>query len=141
MANQNRPHNPNLSLRQDQIDQIISNQAKSFENQALNIQLQEKRVKANEQIALKSLEFQKEDRKEERKSHSATLNKILIFAAFVLVVAFYGMGWLLSNGHKDLVWDIVKILCGGGLGYGIGASKKGKGKDQNGGISDATIVD
>lgn len=52
----------------------------------------------------------------------------------------FGLGWLLTNGHKDLVQYVLTLVFGGAGGYGIGVSKK-KSDSSKSGISDATVVD
>lgn len=100
----------------------------AVQKQELDVRLQEIKLADSDQdnqkeIALASLEAQKDDRQASRVTYGKESTKTKIFAGLVL----FGLGWfileLIKNNQADMALELVKMIgftiLGGFGGYGL----------------------
>lgn len=93
----------------------------ALKNEELEVRKQE--ISSNKEIALKSIEAQKEDRKEQANFFNRIEAKKLIFKCLVVIAVVVSLGMFIYSGNAKDAIELAKI--GGGLlaGYLAGIFK------------------
>lgn len=112
------------------VESFIANQTKELEIRQRELETKSQELTQNHELAMKSMEFQAQDRRETRQMMLTGHEKNLRWHLWVGILAIIAIVALVYLGQAALAGDIAKI--GGGLvaGY-IAGNAKSKNKKQD----------
>jgi hypothetical protein len=119
------------------VEQLVSNQARDLELRAADLSLQQQKDANGFTYAMKALEAQAADRKDERVHKCRMKDRVLLFSLLIAVILCSLIGFCLSSGHEAIAVEIIKMVSYIGVGvfggYGIGkrSSKSSSADDSN----------
>lgn len=102
-------------------------QEKDTEVKHQELSIRAKEIESNERIALRSIEAQERTQVDHRDKFNKHLVHRYYYIIAILVVTFIFAGYVFSNGGKDLIIEIIKLVLAFGSGI-FGGFQYGKNK-------------
>jgi hypothetical protein len=104
--------------------QELAVRAQEAEVQRLQIDNERLKIEKAHEYAMKAVDLQAQDRREERDSDGKGISKVLVLLGLAVVGVLAFFGYALFSNKDQMILEILRILVyaggGGGIGYAIG---------------------
>ena len=114
---------------------MLDNQARELEIRSEEVAMREREAERNHSYAMKALDAQVVDRKDDRIFQKGFLGRFFTFSIIVLVIVVFGFSYALYLNKDQVVLEIVKaivfIVSGGLGGYSLKSIKDKKQEDSD----------
>jgi len=119
------------------VEQLVANQTRDLELKASDLALQQQKDTNGFTYAMKALEAQVSDRKDDRVQRCRMKDRLFLFAGGMSVLGCALIGYCLHSGHEAIALELIKLVSYvgvgvfGGYGFGKRASKSNTTDESN----------